>query len=342
MQRFGELENARSSTETRSRRMLRWVLRVLICLVVLALLGMYGSTVYFIHNSFTRRVECCKTVPEDLGLKSETIALTSSDGIPLKGWWVPAELSRGSVIVLHGMDGLDAACLLPHAKFLHDAGWSAFLLDMRAHGRSGGQRIGLSIEEPRDVGAALDWLEAQPTLKGKPIVLLGLSMGGAVALRTAASRPDVDGVISVSAFASLDHMMGHGLQLWLGRMGVLTLYHAWTPRASAVHDIPRIGPRPILLMHGTADRQIPVEEAYLLRNAAGPNAELWIVPGADHLVFKEDGNGKGQADVDYRTHILEFLGRVRHQSQRQLYGGHAFISASAGGSSRQIHPYDAV
>jgi len=314
MKRLVELENARRSAGLRPRRVLYRVLLAGSGLVVLTLLGMYGSAVYVIHKAFTRRVQACKTVPGDLGLKAQTIALTSSDGIPLKGWWVPAEQPRGSVIVLHGMDGLDAACLFPHARFLHDAGWSAFLLDMRAHGRSGGQRIGLSIEEPRDVSAALDWLEGQPSLKESPIVLLGLSMGGAIALRTAASRPDVDGVISVSGFASLDGFMGHGLRLWLGRVGVLTVYHAWTPLASAVHDIPRIRPRPVLLMHGTADREVPVEQAYLLKSAGGPNVELWIVPGADHLIFTEDGNGNGRADSEYRKHVLEFLGKVRHQS----------------------------
>lgn len=314
MQQLAELESAKQSAASRPRRILRWIVFATICLVVLALLGMYGSTVYFIHKTFTRRVQACKTVPEDLGLAGESVSLTSSDGIPLKAWWVPAQQSLGSVIVLHGMDGLDAACLLPHARFLHDAGWSAFLLDMRAHGRSGGQRIGLSIEEPRDVSAALDWLEAQPSVKDKPLVLLGLSMGGGVAIRTAAVRPDVDGVISVSGLAAIDPMMGHGLQLWLGRLGILTLYHAWTPLVSAVHDIAQISPRPVLLMHGAADRQIPVDQAHSLKSACGANAELWIVPGADHLIFTEDGNGKGQADSDYRKHILEFLARVPHRS----------------------------
>jgi len=123
----------------------------------------------------------------------------------------------------------------------------------------------------------------------------------------------VDGVISVSGLASIDEMIGHGLQLWLGRLGVLTLYHAWTPLVSAVHDIPKIRPRPVLLMHGTADRQIPVEQAYQLKSAAGPNAEFWIEQGADNVIYTEDGNGKGQADSGYRKHILEFLGKVRHK-----------------------------
>lgn len=313
MQQIADVDTTKTDTRPRTRRVVRWALITAVSLLILAGLGMYGSTVYFIHKAFTHRVQGCKTVPEDLGLIAETIALTSSDGIPLKAWWVAAEQSRGAVVVLHGMDGLSAACLLPQAKFLHEAGWSALLLDMRAHGRSGGQRIGLSIEEPRDVSAALDWLDAQPSIRDKPIVLLGLSMGGGVALRTAAVRSDVDGVISVSGLASIDAMMGRGLQLWLGRLGILTLYHAWPPLVSAQHDIGRISPRPVLLMHGTADRQIPLEHVYLLKSAAGRNTELWIAPGADHLIFTEDGNGGGPADTDYRKHVLDFLSRVRKQ-----------------------------
>jgi len=305
-----ELEEVRA--EVRPRQRFRRILAVAGILAVVAALGLYGSTLYLLQKTFSYRVEKLKYVPEDLGLRAETVALSSLDGVPLKGWWVPADPSRGAVLVLHGMDGLDASCLLPHARFLHDAGWSAFVLDMRAHGRSGGHRIGLSLEEPWDVGAALNWLDAQPSVKGKPLVVLGLSMGGATAIRTAAMRHDVDAVISVSSFASFEPMMGKGLELWLGRLGILTLYGVWTPNAQPVRYISRISPRPILLIHGTADRQIPVQDAYLLKQAAGPQAELWIVPGADHLVFTEDGNGSGQADSAYRQRILEFLGRVKH------------------------------
>jgi alpha-beta hydrolase superfamily lysophospholipase len=297
-----------------SRRLFRRVLATIAVLLGLGALGLYGATVYFLRKAFTHRVEKLKNVPEGVGLNGRTVELTSSDGIPLKGWWIPAVEDAGAVLVLHGMDGLDASCLLPHAKFLHDAGWSAFVLDMRAHGRSGGRRIGLAMEEPRDACAALDWLGQQSSLKGKPVVILGFSMGGATAIRTAAARPDVDAVVSVSAFASFEPLMGSGLQLWLGRLGILTLYRTWAPNAQPIHDISRISPRPVLLMHGTADQQIPVQDAYLLKEAGGPQVELRIVEGADHLVFTEDGNGKGRADTEYRTRVLDFLARVRHRS----------------------------
>jgi alpha-beta hydrolase superfamily lysophospholipase len=291
----------------------RWLRRILIGTVVflaLAAVGLYGTTVYMVRKAFTHRVEKLRAVPEDLRGRAETIALTSTDGIPLKGWWLPADPSRGAVVVLHGMDGLDASCLVPQARFLNAAGWSAFFLDMRAHGRSGGTRIALAFEEPRDVAAALDWLARQPSLAGKPVVLLGLSMGGATAIRTAAARSDVDGVISVSAFASVDPLIGEGLELVLGRLTMLTLYGAWPPTASPVHDIARIAPRPVLVMHGAADTQIPVEHARMLRAAGGANVDLAIVDGADHLVYTEDGNGRGPYDTIYRERILAFVATV--------------------------------
>jgi pimeloyl-ACP methyl ester carboxylesterase len=56
-----------------------------------------------------------------------------------------------------------------------------------------------------------------------PVALPGVSMGGATAIRAAAQRPEVDAVISISAFASVDRMMGHGMTLmgapdWLAKV----------------------------------------------------------------------------------------------------------------------------
>lgn len=290
--------------------MLRRVLIGLALVVTLGAFAVYGFTVYSIRKAFHHRVVKLRYQPEDLGLIAQTIDLQSSDHIPLKAWWVPADPSRGAVVVLHGMDGLDASCLLPQAKFLHADGWSALFLDMRAHGRSGGQQIGLSMEEPRDVSAALDWLQTQTSIHAKPVVLLGLSMGGATAIRTAAIRPDVSAVISVSAFASFEPMMGTGPELWLGRLGILSLYGVWPPNTQPVRDIARIPPRPILIMHGSADKQIPVSHAYMLKQAGGPSVELWIAPGADHLIFAKDGTGSDPFDTEYREHILDFLNRL--------------------------------
>lgn len=290
--------------------------------LVVVFLGFFIFSVVFVKSAFEHRVEKFSYTPEALGLTAETVELTSSDGIDLKGWWIPKEKSRGIVVLLHGMDGLDASTLLPQAVFLQEAGYAVFVLDMRAHGRSGGNRIGLAFEEPRDVEAVLDWIITQPTLAEKPVVLLGLSMGGATAIRTAAFRTEVDAVISVSAFASIDKMISGGMRMMdfpeagikifepFSKLGMLTVYGAWPAKASPLRDIPRISPRPVLILHGTADSQIPVENGYWLKEAGGENVILSIIEGADHLIFSEDGLSDTPEDVLYRQHILSFLDTV--------------------------------
>ena len=292
---------------------------VLAGLLLLAALGLYLSSLMILRDMATHRVEKLEHTPETLGLAAETVRLTSADGIPLQAWYIPAEPARGLVVILHGMDGVDASSFLPQAEYLHAAGYASLVLDMRAHGRSSGERIGFAFEEPADVCAALDWAAAQPELDGRPVALLGFSMGGATAIRTAAARPDVDSVISVSAFASMDKMLGQGMILMgaprqlVGmytpflRLGLLTLYGVWPAAASPEHDIAAIAPRPVLLVHGTADGQIPVEQAVQLQQAGGETVELAIVDGADHLVFR--GDGTGPEDAEFRQRILDFLAR---------------------------------
>jgi len=58
-------------------------------------------------------------------------------------------------------------------------------------------------------------------------------------------------------------------------------------------------------MHGTADSQIPVENARLLKDAGGDNVRFDLVEGADHMVLQ--GDGGGPEDESYRTTILAFL-----------------------------------
>jgi alpha-beta hydrolase superfamily lysophospholipase len=190
-------------------------------------------------------------------------------------------------------------------------------LDMRAHGRSGGERIGLAFEEHQDAADALDWIAKQEELEDVLVALFGISMGGATAIRTAAQREDVDAVISVSAFASIDRMMGHGMRLmgapgWMARVyapfmrfGLLTAYGVWPGAASPLHDIPSIAPRPILITHGTADQQIPLQHAELLMDAAGAGAELWIVEDARHGVYTNEGPIPD--DARYQQRIVSFL-----------------------------------
>ncbi len=75
-----------------------------------------------------------------------------------------------------------------------------------------------------------------------------------------------------------------------------------------LHYMGRIAPRPVLIMHGSKDSQVPVENAQLLKSGGGNTVELDIVEGAGHIVFV--GDGGGPEDEPYRDAILTFLSGI--------------------------------
>jgi alpha-beta hydrolase superfamily lysophospholipase len=140
--------------------------------------------------------------PASFGLAFEDVALTASDGTPLRGWWVPATgEARGAAVPVHGLNRsrIEMVRKLP---FLNARGFSALVLDLRHHGESGGSMRSLGYFERLDVRAAV--AEAKKKVAG-PVVVWGVSLGAVSSLLAAAEDPAIAGVVSDSSYLSLPH-----------------------------------------------------------------------------------------------------------------------------------------
>lgn len=303
----------------KSKKKSCWFLAISIILASFLVI-MTAVAYVMVSQMATHRVEKLKYTPEDYGLESKTIEFLSEDGLKLLSWFSLCPNSKGTVILLHGMDGIDASSLLGQAKFLYDAGYSSIDLDMRAHGRSEGDTIGFAYTEPMDVLPVINWIKDNPLTNEKPIYILGISMGGATAIRTAAKTEDVDGVISVSAFASIERVMKQGMELMEMPKVLQVIFTPFTKLAFAIkfklmpslnspeHDIAKIKNTPVLIMHGDADEQIPLENALILHEKSPEISELYIAKGKKHMVYEDDGTT--ERDLFYREKIIEFLDRT--------------------------------
>jgi len=245
------------------------------------------------------------------GLAFEEVAFATGGGATLRGWWVPgAPGASAAVVAVHGAGG-NRAGLLPETPFLRRAGYPALLFDLRGHGRSDGAARGLGFgpRESEDVSAAVAFVREQ---RGIPrVAALGTSLGGAAVLLAAARDPDIAAVIAENPWARILHVMRiaparpwfvpelllRGIRataFW--RLGILG-----TPEP--LDAVGRIAPRPLLLLHGEADRLVPVSDSRALLAAAGEPAELWTLPGAGHgALYETDPEG-------YRERVLGFLDR---------------------------------
>ncbi|HPD30770.1 MAG TPA: alpha/beta hydrolase [Phycisphaerae bacterium] len=219
--------------------------------------------------------------PCDYGLKFEDVSIGTPDGLRLHGWFFPAESEpAGTVLHLHGNAG-NLTGHFQHVAWLPAAGWNVLCFDYRGYGRSEGRisRRG-SIA---DANAALDWLLAQPKVDRGRIVAFGQSLGGAIGIVLTAQRPEIRGLIADGAF---DHY--RRIARWhILRNPVLLVLAWWLPLLMSrdlnpIDFVSRIAPRPILLMHGTADTVCPAVMARRLYAAAAEPKEIWLIEGANH------------------------------------------------------------
>ena len=164
---------------------------------------------------------------------------------------------------------------------------------MRAHGRSGGDRSSFSGREAGDVSAWIDALAGLSKLEGVPIVALwGRSMGAAIALRAAANDARIAAIVLESPYVDLEAT----LVVLLKRKKVpFPRLLSWRilRRAKVLAGVSLTQPRPIdlavkldaqvLILHGSADRLTPPDDAQQLARVIPRGASVIEVPGARHI-----------------------------------------------------------
>ena len=122
-----------------------------------------------------------------------------SDKLQLEGWWMPAENPRATLLFVHGAGSSRVSPFFNTLGFydsLQKAGVSVFTFDQRNHGNSeytdGYRRMGAT--EYRDVLAAREWLQGRRD-NDAPVIICGLSMGGATSIYALASGMQADGLL---------------------------------------------------------------------------------------------------------------------------------------------------
>jgi pimeloyl-ACP methyl ester carboxylesterase len=204
-------------------------------------------------------------------------------GVRLKGWRFRGEgpVRRGTVIYLHGI-GDNRGSSLGIADRYVPAGFDVLAYDSRAHGESEGDACTYGVYEKLDLLRVISGVEA------RPIILIGVSLGAAVALQTAAQTKEVAAVISVSTFSDLRAVANDRAPFFASKHNIEDAFRIAEREArfrvddaSPVAAAPHIAV-PVLVIHGTLDRETPpVHSRRVYDSLRGPK-RLILVPGAGH------------------------------------------------------------
>ncbi|WP_338654113.1 alpha/beta hydrolase [Sporosarcina psychrophila] len=245
----------------------------------------------------------------------ERLTLTSRDGLKLSGYYLPASKPTDKLVILtHGYLGNAKQMGLFGQHYHNDLDYNIFMPDARGHGKSEGNYYGFGWPDRLDL---IDWTQLLVEKLGTDIKVVyhGLSMGATTVLMASGEEElpsQVKAIIADSPYASVYQLFQYQINRMfhlpafplLDSTSVLTKIRAGYSfrEASALKEVKKTSV-PILYIHGESDTFVPTELTKDLYRHTSSDAELYLVPNANH------GESIALDEDKYNMKIDQFLNR---------------------------------
>jgi uncharacterized protein len=233
--------------------------------------------------------------PHAAGLEFEVVRYPSLNGNELTGLYFKTEEEpRGTVVHFHGNFG-NVSNHFPQAVFLLNYGFDVLVFDYQGFGGSEGRPTRKNTVE--DGLASVRF--ARSRLRAGSVGVFGQSVGAAVACVVAAQEADVRAAVLESPFTTYRAISRDVLK----RSFITWPFSFFVPPllVRKSHDpidrVAAISPRPVLFVHGAADRTVPVRMSRDLHAKAGEPKKMLIIDGAGHLECQRKGGKRYQETI---------------------------------------------
>jgi uncharacterized protein len=196
----------------------------------------------------------------------EVVTFEAADGTTLTGWFQPAEPGEPTLLYFHGNAG-NISERAKRFKQVVDSGFGFLAMSYRGFAGSGGTPSETALVS--DGLEIFDWLAK----RSDAIVIYGESLGTGVATEVAARRESRGLVLEAPYTAALD---------------IAAATYPWVPVGLLMRD-PFLSrehikdvEEPVLIVHGTGDQVIPIEQGERLFEIAREPKSLAIIDGGRH------------------------------------------------------------
>lgn len=222
--------------------------------------------------------------------------ITSQDGLKLHSYHVKNQSSSNKwVITVHGYTS-EGINMSSYAKKYYDNGYNVLIPDLRSHGLSEGDYIGMGWDDRLDIISWINYiLNEDPNAD---IVLHGISMGAATVLMTSGEEipSNVKLIIADCGYTSvwdefayqLDDLFSLPEFPILNVSSIISKIRAgyFLGEASSIEQVKK-SKTPILYIHGDQDDFVPYYMMEELYNATSSEKEMLTIKGAEHAKASE-------------------------------------------------------
>lgn len=249
-----------------------------------------------------------KKNPEEYGLKYQNISFRLNSGEPLlSGWYVKGTKTNTAVVVVEGW-GQNRNKALRYTSFFNKLGYPVLTFDFRGQGASEGKLCTLGYQESKDIAAAVKYLLEEK--KTENIILFGVSMGGVASLLYASenNQPEIKAIIVDSIYYNFKMLIRDKIHQ-VSPLLIYPLANFINLSASFFMKLPvcyidlnqaQNVNVPVLIIHSSSDREIPVSQALKLKKIL-KKSKIVLIDNAPHGEnFKTD-------QKKYKRTIIEFL-----------------------------------
>jgi hypothetical protein len=236
-----------------------------------------------------------------LGAAYANVALHTSDGLRLEGWYVPSR-NHAAVILFPGRKGP-----MTRARMLASHGYGVLLFDRRGEGQSQGDPDAWGWNFDKDIRAGIAFLQQRPDVDRGRIGGVGLSVGGEMMLQTASETTELAAVVAEGAGArtaseEIDDASGADKLLAAVSYGVRdltnTVVQGSVPPTNLKKLVPKIAPRPVFFIHAGARDVGKLGPAYY--EVAGEPKQIWEAEGGHTQAFARE-------PAEYERRVTDFF-----------------------------------
>jgi hypothetical protein len=240
----------------------------------------------------------------ELGTAYEEVSFETSDGLELRGWYIPSR-NRAAVIAFPGRSGPQRP-----ARMLARHGYGVLLFDRRGEGESEGDPNVFGWKGERDVRAAVEFLRARADVDPRRIGGIGLSVGGEMMIEAAAESDGLAALVSEGAgIRSIRESLAipdtrKRIEATLASAIVtpgVAIFSNSMPPPSLEDLAARIAPKPVFFIYAIPGQGGEAELTKTFYDAAREPKQLWQVPGSGHT------GGIEAQPAEYERRVVGFF-----------------------------------
>jgi len=245
-------------------------------------------------SSFEKRrpkLDLMSANPNDFNLNYKAFNVATNDSIDIASWFIPNELKKGTVLMVHGFS-MNKSHMLKRASFFYKKGYSILLLDLRARGESGGDKANTGYKNALEVAEVYNYYKNNFNHYGD-ITLYGFSHGGRAVIFGASMIGDSKKIILESPPYQLGESFKRQYKM---------------PYAPKISEAPinkaltNISNYPVLLLIGDSDTAIIEAEANtLIEHSVNESSKVVLFNNTEHNVFSNNNL------IKFENVVFEFI-----------------------------------